>query len=112
MRVYGARLRTVLSSSVEKKPLAFCAGLGVTALVQSSNATTMLVTSFVARFSGSDASAGDGAGADVGTALMARVLTFDLSWLSPLLIFIGVIFFLGRKQTRAGQLGRWGLVWG
>ncbi|CCI74614.1 unnamed protein product [Klebsiella pneumoniae subsp. rhinoscleromatis SB3432] len=47
MRVYGARLRTVLSSSVEK-PLAFCAGLGVTALVQSSNATTMLVTSFVA----------------------------------------------------------------
>jgi phosphate:Na+ symporter len=45
-------------------------------------------------------------GADVGTALMARVLTFDLSWLSPLLIFVGVIFFLGRKQTREGQLGR------
>lgn len=43
---------------------------------------------------------------------MARVLTFDLSWLSPLLIFIGVIFFLGRKQTRAGQLDGWGLVWG
>lgn len=49
MRVFGARLRTVLSRSVEKKPLAFCAGIGVTALVQSSNATTMLVTSFVAR---------------------------------------------------------------
>jgi len=45
-------------------------------------------------------------GADVGTALMARILTFDLSWLSPLLIFIGVIFFLGRKQSRVGQLGR------
>ena len=49
MRVFGARLRTVLSRSVEKKPLAFCAGIGVTALVQSSNATTMLVTSFVAQ---------------------------------------------------------------
>ncbi|MDI7163410.1 Na/Pi cotransporter family protein, partial [Escherichia coli] len=48
-------------------------------------------------------------GADVGTALMARILTFDLSWLSPLLIFIGVIFFLGRKQSRAGQLGRVGI---
>lgn len=45
-------------------------------------------------------------GADVGTALMARVLTLDLSWLSPLLIFLGVIFFLSRRQTRAGQLGR------
>ena len=107
MRVFGARLRTVLSKSVEKKPLAFCAGIGVTALVQSSNATTMLVTSFVAQ----DLVALTPAlvivqGADVGTALMARVLTFDLSWLSPLLIFVGVIFFLSRKQTRAGQLGR------
>lgn len=48
-------------------------------------------------------------GADVGTALMARILTFDLSWLSPLLIFIGVVFFLGRKQSRVGQLGRVGI---
>ncbi|WP_146751517.1 sodium-dependent phosphate transport protein 2, partial [Kluyvera cryocrescens] len=38
-----------------------------------------------------------------------RILTFDLSWLSPLLIFIGVTFFLGRKQTREGQLGRVGI---
>ncbi len=110
MRVYGARLRSVLSRSVDKKPFAFCAGIGVTALVQSSNATTMLVTSFVAQ----DLVALTPAlvivlGADVGTALMARVLTFDLSWLSPLLIFIGVIFFLGRKQSRAGQLGRVGI---
>ncbi|RKQ40313.1 Na/Pi cotransporter family protein [Enterobacter sp. R1(2018)] len=110
MRVYGANLRSVLSRSVEKKPLAFCAGIGVTALVQSSNATTMLVTSFVAQ----DLVALTPAlvivlGADVGTALMARILTFDLSWVSPLLIFIGVIFFLSRKQTRAGQLGRVGI---
>ncbi|MCT4708034.1 MULTISPECIES: Na/Pi cotransporter family protein [Buttiauxella] len=110
MRVYGANLRSVLSRSVEKKPFAFCAGIGVTALVQSSNATTMLVTSFVAQ----DLVALTPAlvivlGADVGTALMARILTFDLSWLSPLLIFLGVIFFLSRKQTRAGQLGRVGI---
>lgn len=45
-------------------------------------------------------------GADVGTALMARVLTFDLSWLSPLLILVGVFLFLSRKQTRIGQMGR------
>ena len=99
MRVFGARLRTVLSRSVEKKPLAFCAGIGVTALVQSSNATTMLVTSFVAQ----DLVALAPAlvivlGADVGTALMARILTFDLSWLSPLLIFIRRDFF-PRTQT-------------
>ncbi|MBH3426565.1 Na/Pi cotransporter family protein [Pseudomonas alkylphenolica] len=110
LRVYGSNLRRVLSQNMSKRPLAFVAGILVTALVQSSNATAMLVTSFV----------GQGLmtltpalaimlGADVGTALMARVLTFDLSWLSPLLIFLGVIFFLSRKQTRAGQLGRVGI---
>ncbi|HWD34376.1 Na/Pi cotransporter family protein [Pseudomonas caricapapayae] len=110
LRVYGSNLRRVLSQNMSRRPLAFIAGILVTAMVQSSNATAMLVTSFV----------GQGLmtltpalaimlGADVGTALMARVLTFDLSWLSPLLIFLGVIFFLSRKQTRAGQLGRVGI---
>ena len=110
LRVYGSHLRHVIGRNMSKRPLAFIAGILVTAMVQSSNATAMLVTSFV----------GQGLmtltpalavmlGADVGTALMARVLTFDLSWLSPLLIFLGVIFFLSRKQTRAGQLGRVGI---
>ncbi|AHF78857.1 Na/phosphate symporter [Sodalis praecaptivus] len=107
MRVYGARLRQVLSRSVEKKTMAFMAGIGVTALVQSSNATAMLVTSFVAqKLVALTPALVIILGADVGTALMARVLTFDLSWLSPLFIFIGVCLFLGRKQSRAGQLGR------
>ncbi|WP_048697890.1 Na/Pi cotransporter family protein [Erwinia piriflorinigrans] len=107
MRVFGADLRRVLSRSMAKKPMAFLAGIGVTALVQSSNATTMLVTSFVAQeLVGLAPALVIILGADVGTALMARILTFDLSWLSPLFIFFGVIFFLGRKQARAGQLGR------
>jgi phosphate:Na+ symporter len=107
LRVYGSQLRRLLSQNMTRRPLAFIAGILVTAMVQSSNATAMLVTSFV----------GQGLmtltpalaimlGADVGTALMSRVLTFDLSWLSPMLIFLGVVFFLSRKQTRAGQLGR------
>ncbi|QCR37448.1 Na/Pi cotransporter family protein [Nissabacter sp. SGAir0207] len=107
MRVYGANLRQVLSGSVEKKPLAFAAGIGVTALVQSSNATALLVTSFVAQgLVALSPALVIMLGADVGTALMARVLTFDLSWLSPLLIFVGVAMFLSRKQMRAGQMGR------
>ncbi|KQN57744.1 Na/Pi cotransporter family protein [Erwinia sp. E602] len=107
MRVYGADLRRVLSHSVAKKPMAFMAGIGVTALVQSSNATTLLVTSFVAQnLVGLTPALVIILGADVGTAVMARILTFDLSWLSPLFIFFGVVFFLGRKQSRAGQVGR------
>ncbi|MFI8481897.1 Na/Pi cotransporter family protein [Pseudomonas sp. NPDC078700] len=107
LRVYGSNLRRVISQSMSKRWMAFIAGIGVTALVQSSNATAMLVTSFVGQGLMSLTPAlATMLGADVGTALMARVLTFDLSWLSPLLIFIGVIFFLSRKQTRLGQMGR------
>jgi phosphate:Na+ symporter len=110
LRVYGSQLRRILSQNMSKRPLAFIAGILVTALVQSSNATAMLVTSFVGQgLMALTPALAIMLGADVGTALMARILTFDLSWLSPLLIFLGVIFFLSRKQTRVGQLGRVGI---
>ncbi|PXX62012.1 phosphate:Na+ symporter [Pseudomonas sp. LAMO17WK12:I10] len=110
LRVYGSNLRHLIGQNMAKRPLAFIAGILVTAMVQSSNATAMLVTSFVGQgLMALTPALATMLGADVGTALMARVLTFDLSWLSPLLIFLGVIFFLSRKQTRAGQLGRVGI---
>ncbi|HWT67489.1 MAG TPA: Na/Pi cotransporter family protein [Pseudomonas sp.] len=107
LRVYGSNLRHVIGRNMSKRWLAFLSGIAVTAMVQSSNATAMLVTSFVGQgLMALTPALSTMLGADVGTALMARVLTFDLSWLSPLLIFIGVIFFLSRKQTRLGQMGR------
>lgn len=110
LRVYGSNLRHVIGQNMSKRWLAFIAGIMVTAMVQSSNATAMLVTSFVGQgLMALTPALATMLGADVGTALMARVLTLDLSWLSPLLIFLGVIFFLSRKQTRAGQMGRVGI---
>jgi len=107
LRVYGAELRRILSTSIRRKSLAFLAGVGVTGLVQSSNATSVIVCSFVAQ---GLISLGPALvimlGADVGTALMTGVLSFDLSWLSPLLIFCGVIAHLSHKQKPSGQLGR------
>jgi phosphate:Na+ symporter len=107
LRVYGTNLRHVIGQNMSRRWLAFVAGIMVTAMVQSSNATAMLVTSFVGQgLMALTPALATMLGADVGTALMARVLTLDLSWLSPLLIFLGVIFFLSRKQTRLGQMGR------
>ena len=107
MRVYGSHLRRLLSHSVANAPLAFTAGIGVTALVQSSNATALLAISFVGQgLMALPTALAIMLGADVGTALMARVLTLDLSWLSPLFTLVGVCLFLSRKQSRAGQLGR------
>jgi phosphate:Na+ symporter len=107
LRVYGTSLRRVLSKSVASRGSAFFAGLGVTSLVQSSSATALITSSFVSQNLIALAPAlAIMLGADVGTALMAQVFSLDLSWLSPMAIFFGVVFFLSRKNTRAGQLGR------
>jgi phosphate:Na+ symporter len=107
LRVFGANLRNVLAQSLSNRWAALISGLGVTALVQSSTATALIVSSFV----------GQGLvtlplalavmlGADVGTSLMAVVLSFDLSWLSPLFILMGVVLFLTRQSTPVGRFGR------
>ncbi|HRE12985.1 MAG TPA: Na/Pi symporter, partial [Usitatibacteraceae bacterium] len=107
LRVYGANLRRVLAKSVSNRGSAFLAGLAVTSLVQSSSATALIAGSFVGQNLIALAPAlAIMLGADVGTALMAQVFSLDLSWLSPLFIFFGVVFFLARKNTKAGQIGR------
>ena len=47
LRVFGANLRHVLARSIDTRPAAALAGVGVTALVQSSTATALIVSSFV-----------------------------------------------------------------
>jgi phosphate:Na+ symporter len=107
LRVYGAQLRRVLSTSIKRRGLAFLAGLGVTSLVQSSNATAVIVCSFVAQgLVGLTPALTIMLGADVGTALMTGVLSFDLSWISPLLIFGGVVVYLARRHTSIGRMAR------
>ena len=107
LRVFGENLRAILSRSVSRRGTALGAGLVVTSVVQSSTATCLLLASF----------AGNGLvptaaaltvmlGADVGTALMVAVYSFDLSWVSPLLIFIGVLTFISRQNGSAGRVGR------
>src|SRR3954462_7461806 len=107
LRVFGANLRHVLARSISTRPAAAMAGLGVTALVQSSTATALIVSSFVGQgLVGLATALAVMLGADVGTSLMAVVLSFDLSWLSPLFILVGVVLFLTRQSTPVGRFGR------
>ena len=107
LRMFGDTLRTVLSRSVGNRLRALLAGLGVTGLVQSSTATCLIVSSFVGRgLMATSAALAVMLGADVGTALMVVVFSFDMSWLSPLLIFVGVVMFISRESTSVGRMGR------
>jgi phosphate:Na+ symporter len=107
LRVFGENLRHVLALSMNSRFKALAAGLGVTSLIQSSTATCLIVSSFLGRNLVPLAAAlAVMLGADMGTSLIAVVFSFDLSWLSPLLIFAGVVMFVTREKTTAGRLGR------
>jgi phosphate:Na+ symporter len=86
---------------------AFVAGLSVTALLQSSTATALIVAAFAGQ--GLLATAPALAvmlGADVGTAIVTLVLSFKLDFLAPLFIVTGVTLFLRRQASAAGHFGR------
>jgi phosphate:Na+ symporter len=107
LRLFGSNLRELIANSIGNRFRALLAGLAVTSLVQSSTATGLIVSSFVGR--GLIATAAALAvmlGADIGTSAMVVVFSFDLSWLSPLLIFAGVVLFISRETSSAGRFGR------
>ncbi len=107
LRVFGANLRQILARSTGNAFTAALSGIGVTALVQSSTATSLMTSSFVGQgLITLPAALAVMRGADIGTALISVLFSFDLSWLSPLFIFVGVVLFLARQDTTAGRVGR------
>jgi len=109
-RAYGADLRQIIRSGTRNRFLAFLAGLGVTGLVQSSTATALMTASFASRELIAPAAAlAVMLGADVGTSLVAQVLSLKIGFLSPVFILAGVVMFMSSKRTRWRDLGRVGI---
>jgi len=107
LRVFGANLRRIIARSVRTPLTAALSGVGVTAIVQSSTATALIVSAFVGQgLMALPAALAVMLGADVGTSVMAVVFSLDLSWLSPLFIFMGVVMYVPRPDTTVGRLGR------
>ena len=107
LRVFGANLRKILVQSMRNRFTAALSGIGVTALVQSSTATSLMTSSFVGQgLVTLPAALAVMRGADIGTALMSVLFSADLSWLSPLFIFVGVVLFITRPSSVAGRVGR------
>jgi phosphate:Na+ symporter len=107
LRQYGSILRKLLRRSMSSRWKAFASGLSVTALLQSSTATALIVAAFAGQ--GLIATAPALAvmlGADVGTSIVTLVLSFDLDFLAPVLVVVGVTLFLRRQASAAGRFGR------
>jgi phosphate:Na+ symporter len=99
-RAFGARLRGFLGGALRNRFKAFLAGMGVTAALQSSTATGLMVTGFTA--SGLIDLAPALAvmlGANVGTTLIVQVLSFNVAEIAPAFILVGVLLF---RRASAG----------
>jgi phosphate:Na+ symporter len=107
MRAFGSGLRRFLGTALRNRFLALLAGIGVTALLQSSTATGLLMTSFAARGL-VDLVPGLAVmlGANIGTTLIVQVLSFDISALAPILFLAGLFAFNVGGRTITRDLGR------
>ncbi len=106
-RGFGAELRRWLGRNLQQRLRAFAVGLGTTALLQSSTATGLMATSFaVTGLIGLAPALAVMLGANVGTTLVAQVLSFNISAIAPALILAGVIAFRSSDDDQVKNAGR------
>ena len=107
LRAFGGDLRRVLARALSNRLLALAAGLAVTLALQSSTATALMAGSFTAAGAiGPVPGLAVMLGANVGTALVASALAFDVSLLFPVLLLAGLVLFRSTSSTRGRNAGR------
>jgi len=100
-RAAGGRLRTLLTGLARNRLSAVLSGAAVTALLQSSSATTVMLIGFVsAGLMTFRQTLGIILGADIGTTLTVQLIAFRITDSSPLLVGIGfTVAFLARRRV-------------
>jgi phosphate:Na+ symporter len=107
LRAYGPELRRSLSTALQNRLAAFAAGLGLTALLQSSTATALMAASFVNEGTVTLVPAlAIMLGANVGTTLIVQVLSFNVSAVAPVLFVFGLAAFRSGGRSRLKDMGR------
>jgi len=106
-RAYGDVLRHKLRATMRNPIMAVLAGTALAIALQSSTAVTLLVGSFagagiVSGLAGQLAVRG----AEIGSALVAKLLTYDLTLLVPLCLIAGTFMFMATERRDWRQIGR------
>jgi phosphate:Na+ symporter len=100
----GSRLKRLLEILTENRLMGLLVGAIVTAIVQSSSATTVMVVGFVnAGIMTLGQAVGVIMGANIGTTMTAFLISLNLTDVAPIIVFIGVglIFFSKRKFVKS-----------
>ena len=106
-RAYGAVLRRFLRRAASTRPGAAAAGAALAVGLQGSTAVALLITGAVASgLTTAPIALAVLLGADLGSALVVRVLSLDLSLLIPALLLAGVVTFTAGQRGSVRQAGR------
>ena len=99
----GSRMKHILERLTANRFLGVCVGAGITAVIQSSSATTVMVVGFVnSGLMTLRQAVWIIMGANIGTTVTGQLIALDIGELAPLITFIGVALalFVKRKQTQ------------
>src|SRR6201746_836113 len=107
LRAFGPDLRLLLAKALAHRLAACAAGVGLTALLQSSTATALITSSFTSEGLVSLVPAlAIMLGANVGTTLIVQVLSFNIAAVAPVLFIIGLVAFRSGARSRIKDIGR------
>lgn len=106
-RAYGDRLKYNMRHVISKPLFAVSFGLFTAMVLQSSTAITLLVGSFVeSGFVSGVAGLMAVRGGELGSALVVKILTYDLTLVVPLCLLIGTCIFMTTQKREWRQIGR------
>ena len=101
----GDKLKSIISLLTSSKIMSVLVGAGVTAIVQSSSATTVMVVGFVnAGMMKLTQAVGLIMGANIGTTITAQVITFKIDKYAPIIVGISVGVWLFTSNRKVKQI--------
>ena len=103
----GNRMKSILEKLTANRILGVLVGAGITAVIQSSSATTVMVVGFVnSGMMTLNQAVWIIMGANIGTTITGQLIALDVGALAPLFAFIGVAMVVFVKMPRAHHIGQ------
>lgn len=102
----GNKMKTILEKLTSNRIKGVLVGAGITAVIQSSSATTVMVVGFVsAGLMTLNQAVWVIMGANIGTTVTGQLIALDVSAVAPLITFVGVVMTVFLKSEKAQHFG-------
>lgn len=102
----GNRMKQILERLTANRFLGVCVGAGITAIIQSSSAMTVMVVGFVnSGLMTLNQAVWIIMGANIGTTITGQMIALDIGVLAPLIAFVGVAMVIFVKNKRVQYAG-------